>query len=49
MGEPDRERLIRDGILSPARVRASAEILETAPVPCPADAVRILIEERGNR
>lgn len=44
-----RERLIRDGLVSPARGKPSRDLLDAPPLPCPVDAVRILVEERGDR
>lgn len=44
-----RERLIRDGIVAPARAKPKRALLDTPPVPCRGDAVRALIEERGDR
>ena len=44
-----RDRLIADGILAAARVKPRARDIETPPIPCTADAVRILIEEREGR
>lgn len=44
-----RDRLVRDGIVAPARVKPKRALLETPPVPCQGDAVRALIEERGDR
>ena len=44
-----RERLIRDGTLSPARAKPSSKFLKELPVPCRKDPARVVIEERGDR
>ena len=44
-----REKLVRDGVVSPAGARPSEEILASPPIPCAEDAVRALIDERGDR
>lgn len=43
------ERLRRDGIIAPAKRRARTDLLKEAPVPCRADAVQAVIDERGDR
>lgn len=42
-------RLQRDGLAATPSAKPYRRFLKTPPVPCSADAVRILIEERGDR
>lgn len=42
-------RLEREGLLLPAKRRPSLDVLKHPPIPCGADPVQILIEERGDR
>ena len=42
-------RLVREGIVSPARGKPPADLLDRPPVPCSGDAVQVLIEQRGDR
>jgi prevent-host-death family protein len=42
-------RLLRDGLVSRADGRIDRALLKKPAVPCTADAVRVLIEERGDR
>jgi len=42
-------RLERDGLVTTRTGKPDRHPLDTPPVPCTADAVRILIEERGDR
>ncbi len=48
-GDGHLERLRRDGIVLPAKRRACVELLEESPIPCRADAVQAVIDERGDR
>lgn len=41
------QRLIRDGIVTPAKRKPSLDFLKYPPVPCSVDAVQVLIEQRG--
>jgi antitoxin (DNA-binding transcriptional repressor) of toxin-antitoxin stability system len=44
------QRLIRDGVVSPAKVPVDPDIvLKFKPIPCKVDVVKVLIEERGDR
>lgn len=44
------ERLVHDGIVTPPRKPPEAAFFrKNPPVPCDVDAVRVLIEERGDR
>jgi prevent-host-death family protein len=43
------QRLLRDGIVQPARKTSSPEILKKPPIPCSLDAVKVLLEQRGER
>ncbi len=43
------DHLVREGVLSPARGKPPLELLRQPPVPCRADAVQALIDERGDR
>ncbi|MHC4974258.1 MAG: type II toxin-antitoxin system Phd/YefM family antitoxin [Planctomycetota bacterium] len=43
------EQLVRDGVVSRARKKPSRRLVSKPPVPCDADPVRALIEERGDR
>jgi prevent-host-death family protein len=47
-GNDHLERLRRDGIVLPAR-RSTPSALDEPPVPCRGDAVRAVVEERGDR
>ncbi len=42
-------KLEREGVLQRPRVKPDRSVLDFEPIPCDADAVRILIEERGDR
>jgi prevent-host-death family protein len=42
-------RLVRDGLIIPARKGPYLDFLKRPPVPCSVDAVQILIEQRGDR
>ena len=44
-----RDALIQDGVIAPARAKPTDALLKSPPVPCKADAVQALIEERGDR
>lgn len=48
-GEDDLARLLRDGVVSPARRPPDRAALARPPVPCRGDAVRALVEGRGER
>lgn len=48
-GDAHLQRLLRDGIVTPARNKATRSFLKTPPVPCKVDPVRVLLEERGDR
>ena len=48
-GDGHLERLRRDGIVLPAKRRARVDLLKESPVPCRADAVQAVIDERGDR
>jgi prevent-host-death family protein len=48
-GESLLERLVRDGIVSPARRKPTRALIKDDPVPCRGDAVQALIEGRGDR
>lgn len=48
-GPEDLQRLVRDGIVSPARRQGGAGEIQTSAVPCAGDAVEALVEERGER
>jgi prevent-host-death family protein len=48
-GEGHLERLRRDGITLPPKRRARTDLLKDPPVPCRADAIRAVIDERGDR
>lgn len=43
------ERLEREGVVRRPRLAPDLSLLEFEPIPCTADAVRTLIEERGDR
>ena len=43
------ERLRRDGLIHPARRPPRTDLLKEAPIPCRGDAVRAVIDERGER
>jgi prevent-host-death family protein len=47
LGDAELDRLLRDGIVTRAKRKAGKGKLKTAPVPCRADAVQVLIVERG--
>ena len=42
-------QLIRDGIVSRPKQKPSIAWLKTPPLPCKGDAVRVLVEQRGER
>jgi prevent-host-death family protein len=44
-----RDRLVREGLITPPSTLPARELLDVPPVPCGADAVRALIEQRGDR
>lgn len=43
------QRLVSEGLVTPARKKPNLKFLELPLLPCRADAVQILIEERGAR
>jgi prevent-host-death family protein len=43
------ERLLNDGVVSPAARKPVRGFLENPPVECRTDPVKVLIEERGDR
>jgi len=43
------EQLVRDGIVSRPKRRPGREILDFEPIPCSGDAVKAVIEGRGDR
>jgi len=43
------ERLRRDGIVLPAKRRPRVDLLKESAVPCRADVVQAVIDERGDR
>ncbi|HAK96561.1 MAG TPA: hypothetical protein DCM87_16615 [Planctomycetes bacterium] len=43
------EQLAREGIAVPARTRPRKDFFKKPPLPCTADAAKVLIEERGTR
>lgn len=47
-GDAHLQRLIRDGIVSPASAQAPLDLIEKPPVPCGSDPARAVIEERGD-
>lgn len=48
-GDDHLERLVRDGIVRPGTQGMIAKFLQRKPVRCEADAVKVLVEERGNK
>jgi len=42
-------RLVKDGVVTPAAAGPNRKLLQLAPVPCAVDAVKVLVEERGDR
>ena len=48
-GDAHLKRLIRDGIVMQGKRLDPEKILKHPPLPCRADPVKALIEERGNR
>jgi prevent-host-death family protein len=43
------ERLLKDGVVSPAARKPAKDFLKTPPIACKVDPVEVLIEERGDR
>jgi len=48
-GQDHLERLRRDGIVLPAKRRARLDLLKEPPIPCTADVVQAVIDEREDR
>ena len=46
-GDAQLGRLVRDGVVTRAKRKPGKGALKNSPVPCRADVVRVLIEERG--
>lgn len=42
-------RLEREGVITPPKRKPYLDFLKRPAIPCPVDAVKILIEERGDR
>ena len=48
-GQVQMERLLKDGVVSPAARKPVKDFLKTPPIKCELDPVKVLIEERGDR
>jgi len=48
-GDAELSQLVRDGIVTPARRPAPDDLFARPPIPCRGDAVRAVIEQRGDR
>ena len=48
-GQVQMERLLKDGVVSPAARKPVKDFLKTPPIECELDPVKVLIEERGDR
>ena len=48
-GEDELERLVREGLVRPARRLPDLGVLDRPPVPCASDPARAVVESRGDR
>ncbi len=43
------DRLVQEGVVTPAKTNRTADLLKRPLVPCKVDVVKVLLEERGDR